>query len=310
MCSTTTRRGHRSVRFKFENCRLTNVTFFNHPDYFYAASRRLASDAEITVLRSNLIPAGVAATQSKTASLTYPPVDTKVAALVGQLSADSEIGDFRSLAAVSESDLPHEFANSASHSKRTRRNVRASCVAGLTELPDPAGMPQMLAITSRPLLDDAKVKYDDAATKRGAANLAASQAFSGQHLAGVGEGIWQEMWKAARRYSEHVAYPGEAFPHVGTGAVCVLCQQPLATEARIRLASFEVFIQADTEKVAEDAERELRSATAEIFRVQTGLARYRDWRRRGALGIGQDVRHQLWEVCAQASKIQRTIGRL
>jgi energy-coupling factor transporter ATP-binding protein EcfA2 len=53
---------------------------------------------------------------------------------------------------------------------------------------------------------------------------------------------WEILYKAAKLYSEEVAYPSEPFPKT-TGAVCVLCQQPLGEEAVARFARFKKFME-------------------------------------------------------------------
>lgn len=91
-----------------------------------------------------------------------------------------------------------------------------------------------------------------------AARLASEKAFKNQPLQGVGSGPWREMFEAARRYSELLAYPGRSFPYTAGGSRCVLCQQPLEEEAKQRMQSFEKFIKQDTAHQAETAEAELK----------------------------------------------------
>ena len=95
----------------------------------------------------------------------------------------------------------------------------------------------------------------DALAKREAARVAANKAFSGEALEGVGGEVWQVLWSAARRYSVEVAFKGQAFPASEGDARCVLCQQILDGAARERLTRFEEFIQKDTERQAQDAEK-------------------------------------------------------
>lgn len=100
----------------------------------------------------------------------------------------------------------------------------------------------------------------DAKSKREAARLAAEHAFAGEPLAGVGGEVWRTLWDSARRYSTEVAYPGQTFPPSADDAHCMLCQQPLADEARARMARFEDFIKKDTERLATEAERAAQTA--------------------------------------------------
>jgi len=87
-----------------------------------------------------------------------------------------------------------------------------------------------------------------------AARLASEKAFKNQPLQGVGSGPWREMFEAARRYSELLAYPGYSFPYTAGDSRCVLCQQPLEEEAKQRMQSFEKFIKEDTAREAKVAE--------------------------------------------------------
>jgi energy-coupling factor transporter ATP-binding protein EcfA2 len=91
-----------------------------------------------------------------------------------------------------------------------------------------------------------------------AARLASEEAFKNQPLQGVGSGPWREMFEAARRYSELLAYPGYSFPYTAGDSRCVLCQQPLEEEAKQRMQSFEKFIKEDTARQAEIAEAKMK----------------------------------------------------
>ncbi len=53
---------------------------------------------------------------------------------------------------------------------------------------------------------------------------------------------WEILYKAAKQYSEEIAYPGESFPKTDD-AVCVLCQQPLGDEAVSRFGRFKKFME-------------------------------------------------------------------
>jgi energy-coupling factor transporter ATP-binding protein EcfA2 len=102
---------------------------------------------------------------------------------------------------------------------------------------------------------------DTARATREAANAAAWRTFDDLSVGGVGGGAWRTLWEAARRYAEHTAYPGKAFPHEGDER-CVLCHQPLTAEAKTRLREFEAFIKADAEAQAAAAEAAFKAALA------------------------------------------------
>jgi len=104
----------------------------------------------------------------------------------------------------------------------------------------------------------------DAAAKRAAAHLAAQNLFADDSLPEVGGEVWRNLWEAARRYSTEVAYPEAPFPAVDPDTLCVLCQQPLSAEAIARMGRFEAFIRDDTERQAQDAERNLETAAQSL----------------------------------------------
>lgn len=90
------------------------------------------------------------------------------------------------------------------------------------------------------------------------ASLASEEIFLKQPLQGVGSRFWKDMFDAARRYSETIAYPDKNFPVTDEGSRCVLCQQLLEEEAKQRMRSFETFIKQETAKQAEVAEATLK----------------------------------------------------
>jgi energy-coupling factor transporter ATP-binding protein EcfA2 len=59
---------------------------------------------------------------------------------------------------------------------------------------------------------------------------------------------WEILYRAAKQYSEEIAYPGETFPRTAD-AVCVLCQQPLDDEAVARFYRFKKFMEDATSEV-------------------------------------------------------------
>lgn len=84
-------------------------------------------------------------------------------------------------------------------------------------------------------------------------------------LAGAGGREWTTLWDAARAYSETQAYPGHAFPHVGEGAVCVLCQQELqelAQQRMRRLAEFALGTVQETARKKKTVAEQARSMVA------------------------------------------------
>ncbi|TXL05272.1 DNA repair protein [Methylococcaceae bacterium CS2] len=111
----------------------------------------------------------------------------------------------------------------------------------------------------------------DAQSKRKAAQLAADMAFSSFPLTGIGGDVWKSLWESARRYSTEVAYPNKPYPPSQEDALCVLCQQPLDTEALNRLALFDEFIKKDTERLAQESENISKEALDNIISQNMAL---------------------------------------
>lgn len=99
----------------------------------------------------------------------------------------------------------------------------------------------------------------DAVSRRKTAGDEADKVFSKASLEGVGQETWRSLWEEARKYSEHSAYSGAAFPVTCEGSKCVLCQQELDDAAKARLVSFEVFVKGGLEAAATKAETDLRN---------------------------------------------------
>ncbi len=64
------------------------------------------------------------------------------------------------------------------------------------------------------------------------------------------------MFYAAQRFSQHVAYPGKEFPFTEGDSRCVLCQQTLDVDAKVRLERFWDFIISDVQKQSEESTAE------------------------------------------------------
>ncbi len=97
-------------------------------------------------------------------------------------------------------------------------------------------------------------------TARRAAAAASANLFADEPLPDIGSDVWKSLWKAACDYSRASAYPEKGFPVTDTGAHCVLCQQPLSEEASKRLSSFEAFVQDESKRREEEAERDYNEA--------------------------------------------------
>lgn len=105
----------------------------------------------------------------------------------------------------------------------------------------------------------------DADIAQEAANIASGRTFANEPLSEVGSSAWKRLWSAAESYSK-VAYPDHEFPYTSDGAVCVLCQQQLGTEAADRLERFQQFVVDTTAAEAQRAQSEREGFLEELKR--------------------------------------------
>jgi energy-coupling factor transporter ATP-binding protein EcfA2 len=120
---------------------------------------------------------------------------------------------------------------------------------------------EVLASTTAEQLNQLLQAAKDKAT---AAQLAATNAFSKEPLPQAGSEIWKTLWEAARAFSIQEGYLEHPFPNTDPSAVCVLCQQPLSSEARNRLEAFEKFVREKVQQAAQDAKHAVRMRKDDI----------------------------------------------
>ena len=95
-------------------------------------------------------------------------------------------------------------------------------------------------------------------------STAAAERQAPEPLLGVGStNQWEILYRAAKQYSEEIAYPGTSFPKT-TDAVCVLCQQLLGEEAIARFARFNNFMEDATSTVLAAKRSALKSIREQI----------------------------------------------
>lgn len=88
--------------------------------------------------------------------------------------------------------------------------------------------------------------------------VASEESLSSEPLPGAGEEVWQKLYNAAKAYSIEKAYPTQGFfPVVHDNSLCVLCMQPLSSEAKIRMVRFKDFMEKTIKKQVETARDEL-----------------------------------------------------
>lgn len=186
---------------------------------------------------------------------------TSVGTLLKSLRATSDAEAIERLASLSDAEgerlksLPSQLANDPKKQAQELR-IRSRRIAGLCGTLSAASksLSDVSTATLKKLASECKVKAK-------AAEMAASVVFSDDPLQGIGDEVWRELWEAARQYSS-VAFPERTFPVVDEeDSRCVLCQQPLADDAKERLKRFEQFVRDDTATQAAKAKAVLDNAS-------------------------------------------------
>ena len=185
---------------------------------------------------------------------------TAVGKLITALGGSTKEQDVRSLAALDENekarhetlktDLVRNPTKVASQLEALKNRLNATNAA-FGSLQNAVSDQQVNRLTAL---------YQTCRTTQAAATAAANDLFAGEPLPNIGSDVWRSLWEAARRYSEHQAYPDMPFPMTGRGARCVLCQQELGAEAADRLTRFEAFVKDETKRKEELAAAAYRAA--------------------------------------------------
>ena len=97
----------------------------------------------------------------------------------------------------------------------------------------------------------------DYQSKKDASEAMATELKSNTLLDGLGTDSWKELWHAAKKYSETVAYRSHQFPYLNSDARCVLCHQPLGEESKNRFISFDEYIKGETERAYQQSKKTL-----------------------------------------------------
>jgi len=206
------------------------------------------------------------------ASLREPRAEqgTEVRRIIDHITKDTDIETFSALSEVSEGEVTRlkEIQEALGADPAARARDIRNAIARLRSLREVTNTGAETLSTGA--IEEVRLKHSDWVTKSAAAAKAAEEAFGGQPLSGVGEEVWQELWNAARRYSVKDGYPDHEYPYVGDDAVCVLCQQPLADDAKRRLTTFERFVRDETQRAADEARQELDRIAASLQRLEVG----------------------------------------
>jgi len=181
---------------------------------------------------------------------------TSVGIYLSRLTGESDTTELDELANLSEEEihemqrlqveLAYDPAKLAAESRRIAGQLRElkAALSEAGQLLDDDSMVELESLTT------------DAEAKRQAAEAAAMMLSTNQVLDGVGSDVWKHLWTAAREFAA-LAYSKEDFPPIHNDAVCLLCQQPLDEAARMRLSTFEAFVNDASQRQSTAAARVL-----------------------------------------------------
>lgn len=238
--------------------RTANVHVENTNDLAYTPLplRILAGLAQACQDVKGKLAAEIKALQEQTPAILAKPEckpETPVGKLIAGLSGKTQTESIEKLAGLTaEEDIRLQTLNTdlASDPARTVRQLQgqeARIKLAIEQLE------QLMAIATDESRAALRISHTRLATARSAAAAASADLFADEPLPDIGTDVWKALWEAARDYSRASAYPDRSFPVTGTGAHCVLCQQPLSEEASKRLGSFEAFVQDESKRREQEA---------------------------------------------------------
>ena len=199
--------------------------------------------------------------------------DTQVGQVIASLSKDTAVDRVSTLASLSEAEVSRlaelnaDFAQDPQAAARRLRAQRGRLQSHHEDLQN------VLKSVSRVNIEKLKGLASDLKNKSTAAAIASEGLSRDETLKGVGSKTWLALWDAARAYSKQEAFPGMAFPVVGAGSNCVLCQQQLDEDASTRLKRFEDFVQGKTQKEENDARQALDAMRRQITEAYISMAK-------------------------------------
>lgn len=190
--------------------------------------------------------------------------ETAAGSYVFGLSAKSNIPQLHKLAALSDQEaarlttLETDFAQDPKRAVARLNNQRGEVERIQTTLQ------ALIAATDAVAFAGIKTLRKTHGDAMEAASVASQQLFNASPLPEVGQAAWQKLWEAARTYADTVAYPGKTFPSSEADTLCVLCQQPLNTEAIARQQTFESFVRSSTKADEATARTKLDAALTQL----------------------------------------------
>lgn len=199
------------------------------------------------------------AEESEITPVTFLHEDSELTELMSALGQEGTEARIRSASVLAPDEVQRlaELTQSLEEASKTDPSIKIASLKRLTQ--EAEKLMHNLEVLSR-CLDETQIAAcrDKAKDVAGKAKVAEASAalLAGMEMPDLGSAGWKQLWEAARTYSRSSAYPEHAFPHVNGDARCVLCQQFLGPEAKVRMESLEKYVN-DT------AQQDLKNAQAE-----------------------------------------------
>ena len=197
---------------------------------------------------------------------------TTAGALIANLSPRTDPNTIDSVCGVNDEDRRRlaDLTRTLQNNTTGQAALLAAHARRLNELDDlTAGLSRSI---SDEAVRDSERNWSEANAAVGAAQAAREAFATNSSLSGVGTAAWKELWESARRYSQTIAYPTEAFPVTREDALCLLCQQPIDTAAAERLSKFEQFVQNDVQQRADGLRRALQDSVNQLRALRIPLS--------------------------------------
>ncbi|WP_266170770.1 AAA family ATPase [Dyella subtropica] len=197
--------------------------------------------------------------------------DTVVGNLLSSLSRTTDLERLRALSTLTPVELKRiegitTTLNTMDPAPAARTaNLLADRIEGIANLAREAQR-----WVSEVALDEVKKRKDRQQTTQSVWAIAQQklhQSESGEDaglLPGTGSDVWKALFEAAEKFSTEQAYPGHAHPNVDDHARCVLCQSPLAADAKARMVRFGEFVANEASKAASDASDQITTTMEKI----------------------------------------------
>lgn len=256
------------IRFYDEDCGDAYVTAASEVNYRPSALTILDQLSDACEAVAAELARRLGANQTERPQLPVLHPGTAAAMFLSDISATTSIESIASATTLTDghdAELAKQLAEESrlKGSDPNKEKARLSALSRDWSTVDAHAKALVASLGSDPL--QALTEQRRRATElREAARIASERTFDSEPLTSVGSETWRALWEAARKFSLADAYHEHEYPFTGEGAVCVLCQQPLAEDAVDRLTRFEAFV---TDTASRDADAAAAALTANRDRL-------------------------------------------